>query len=82
MRSFTKSDWQKVCECVESSVVALGGRILHADLLKTVVKFRVVDCDLTCVQDRVNQHLGRYGYPWESWFPEPNLLKVAWVARG
>lgn len=50
--------------------------------MKTVVKFRVADCDMMRLEDHVNQRLGKYAYPWISWTPKPNLLKVSWYVRG
>lgn len=82
MREFTRLDRQKVLEYVEDAVTAQGGVILKVLQMRTVVKFFIVDCAIWNVADHVNQRLGKFAYPWESWASKQNLLRVGWRVHG
>ncbi len=82
MREFTKLDRLKIFDYVEEAVNEWGGKILRCVHMRTVVKFNIADCAIVNVEECVNQRLGKYAYPWESWSSKPNLLKVGWRVRG
>ena len=54
----------------------LAGFANARDIEDDEVVFELADCDVEVVEDRVNQRLGHYAYPWISYARRPRVLAV------
>ena len=72
----SKIDIAKIHEFVLDAVEGVGGRIVEYHVEDDEVVFELADCEVEVVEDRVNQRLGHYAYPWISYVKRPNLLSV------
>lgn len=69
-------DAEKMQEFVEDGLTILGGRILAVTHNKDVIAFEVCDCDVSVLEDVVNQRMGHYAYPWTSWAKSETELEA------
>ena len=69
-------DVEKMQEFVEDGLTILGGRLLAVTRKKDIVSFEVADCEVSVLEDVVNQRMGHYAYPWTSWAKSETELEV------
>ena len=75
-RKIRKVDAAKMREFVEEGLAILGGRIEAENRIKDGVLFSVANCDISVLEDVVNQRMGHYAYPWTSWMKSETELEV------
>ena len=73
---FSEIDIAKMDEFVLDAVESGGGRIVEYHVEDGEVVFKLADCEIEVVEDRVNQRLGHYAYPWISYVQRPRTLAV------
>lgn len=72
----TGVDAEKIQEFVEDGLTMVGGWILAVTHNNDVIAFEVCDCDVSVLEDVVNQRMGHYAYPWTSWKKSDTELEV------
>ena len=75
-RKIRKVDAAKMREFVEEGLAILGGRIEAENRIKDGVLFSVANCDISVLEDVVNQRMGHYAYPWTSWMKSETELEM------
>lgn len=71
-----KIEVDKIQEFVEDGLTMIGGRLLAVTRKKDIVSFEVADCEVSVLEDVVNQRMGHYAYPWTSWAKSGTELEV------
>ena len=74
-RKIRKVDAAKMREFVEEGLAILGGRIEAENRIKDGVLFSVANCDISVLEDVVNQRMGHYAYLWTSWMKSETELE-------
>ena len=75
-RKICKADAAKMREFVEEGLAIIGGCIEEESRTEDRVLFSVANCDLSRLEDFVNQRMGHYAYPWTSWMKSETELEM------
>ena len=75
-KRISKADTEKMREFVEEAIGCLGGRLVKTERRNDGIRFKVEGCDLSRLEDFVNQRMGHYAYPWTSWMKSETELEM------